>query len=461
MFGLGLLAVLLTAAMPTAMTAITAITAAPAAASPAAAPACGDTLTRDTSLRRDLVCTAAGVKFALRLRPGVLLDLGGYTITVTGTKRAVIVSALGGQGSTTEIRNGSIVGGRGISLTGTDDEADAGRQQRLRVNSVDMRDADLDVTDASARLFQSTMIRPVIRMRHGLLDVVRSALTDVDADAVGGVPDPRNTWNVTNASVSGTWWSSGDTHLANATVIDTSEAGSRTPVYGDLIISKSSNLQGPVYPVTALDGEHTITDSKIDRSGGFVVNDLLTVSGSTLRRIGPLDSGPTGTTVVVDSDFNTPNAASLVRGQQVQVSNSTVKAAVGVAISGDTVSVTGTVLRGGKGADTVVARALTASGNTLLNNAGTGLRAQGGPTTVTGNVITNQGGDGIRFDTFADGTAATGPFQVQNNQVRDGLGWGIRTADGTGSAVVVDLGGNVASGNAAGQCSPPITCSAR
>lgn len=442
---------------PTMAPATAAATGATAPKTPARAPRCGDTITRDTQLKTDLDCRGAAV--GLRVRAGVLLDLGGHTITVQGTRRSIVVTALAGRASTTEITNGSLVGGRGIAMTGTDDAVDDGRVQRLRLSWLETADADLDLVDAAAVIVRSTMIRPELGLDHGRLDVQRSTLTDVDAHALGPDADPANTWNLASSSVSGAWWSSGDTTVSHSTVIDTAEPGARTPAYRNLVIDHGT-LQGPVSPITALGGEHTITDSSIDRSGGFVVDDRLTVTRSTFKRTGPLDSGTTGSTVVVGTDFTAGRGAALVSGHDVQVDRSLFRASVGVAIAGDTVEVTRTRLRGGQGADTVSALTLSASGNSLFRNEGAGLHSRGGAADVSGNTITQQRGDGIVYDAFTDGTPATGDFRVGDNRVTDGLGWGILTAANSDPARIADLGGNIASGNAAGQCSAPIACSA-
>ena len=71
-------------------------------------------------------------------------------------------------------------------------------------------------------------------------------------------------------------------------------------------------------------------------------------------------------------------------------------------------------------------------------------------TTLTQNTVTQNTGDGIHVD--ASGTTSLG----SNLATYDG-GWGIWAVPSTGT--VVDLGGNKAAGNAAGQCLG-VTCTA-
>jgi parallel beta-helix repeat protein len=94
----------LLAAALTATTLAAAVGAAPAAAQPA----CGDTLTQDTTLTADLSCpSAAGLTIGA---PGIVVDLGGHRIS-TGS---VAIRNDGFDGVT--IRNGMLDGGSGGAL---------------------------------------------------------------------------------------------------------------------------------------------------------------------------------------------------------------------------------------------------------------------------------------------------------------------------------------------------------
>ncbi|GIG22757.1 hypothetical protein Cch01nite_34810 [Cellulomonas chitinilytica] len=87
--------------------AMTTALAAPAGAYPPE-PACGTTLTVDTSLRRDLACPGDG----LTLAPGVTLNLRGHTLSGSRTGTGLSVSAFG----PVVVRNGTVAGwGTGIA----------------------------------------------------------------------------------------------------------------------------------------------------------------------------------------------------------------------------------------------------------------------------------------------------------------------------------------------------------
>lgn len=61
-------------------------------------PACGATLTVDTTLTSDLTCSGDG----LIVGSGATLDLGGHTISGTGTGRGVVLFGT--------VRNGTVTG---------------------------------------------------------------------------------------------------------------------------------------------------------------------------------------------------------------------------------------------------------------------------------------------------------------------------------------------------------------
>ena len=78
---------------------------------------CGATLTRSTTLTRDLVCRNADV--GLRLAEGVVLDLGGYSLDGPGRGLGTAVTG----GYTPTVRNGTI---RGWDTGVLSEEADGG-----------------------------------------------------------------------------------------------------------------------------------------------------------------------------------------------------------------------------------------------------------------------------------------------------------------------------------------------
>lgn len=124
-------------------------TPAAATAYPARPPAvqCGQTLTVDTVLTRNLTCTGGG----LVLAPGVSLDLGGRTLRGSGTGNGVTVDALG----SSVVRNGALTGwGTAVDTSqGLGLDSDPGP---LWVDRVRFRDnrigVDVSGEDGTARL---------------------------------------------------------------------------------------------------------------------------------------------------------------------------------------------------------------------------------------------------------------------------------------------------------------------
>lgn len=120
--------------------------AAPAAA--ATAVRCGDTLTRDTVLQRDLTCAGDG----LTLAPGVRLDLDGHRLRGDGTGTGV--RALGSDGAA--LRDGRLVGWkRGLEFEGETPYPD----QRLTIDEVTFEDAPVVITAAITTVNRSTFVR--------------------------------------------------------------------------------------------------------------------------------------------------------------------------------------------------------------------------------------------------------------------------------------------------------------
>lgn len=135
--------------------------AAPAAA--ATAVRCGDTLTRDTVLKRDLTCAGDG----LTLSPGVRLDLDGHRLRGDGTGTGV--RALGSNGAA--LRDGRIVGwNHGLEFEGETPYPD----QRLTIDKVTFEDAPVSVVAAVTTVNRSSFVRSDLAIYENIFTADRT-----------------------------------------------------------------------------------------------------------------------------------------------------------------------------------------------------------------------------------------------------------------------------------------------
>lgn len=103
-----------------------------AATGSAFAVSCGDTITRDTRLDRDLDCRGAAIALTIE-RSGVTLDLNGHTLRADGNATAIALE---------DVRDATIRGGR---IVGADTGVEATRSKGLRVTGVELVDVGTGV----------------------------------------------------------------------------------------------------------------------------------------------------------------------------------------------------------------------------------------------------------------------------------------------------------------------------
>jgi parallel beta-helix repeat protein len=77
---------------------------------------CGDTVTRDTVLRRDLDCRGTGVRFGLRVRGPATLDLGGHFVNCDEEFDGTIVACVSLIGEGAGLESGSARSGIGPAV---------------------------------------------------------------------------------------------------------------------------------------------------------------------------------------------------------------------------------------------------------------------------------------------------------------------------------------------------------
>lgn len=144
---------------------------------------------------------------------------------------------------------------------------------------------------------------------------------------------------------------------------------------------------------------------------------------------------------VVDSTFIGGGGVS---GIFVTVERSTFRNVEGPVYGADDVHVFDSRFVRNRGTTLDSDRALTAYSNVLIDNSGAALSAGRGGSYV-GNRIVRQGGDGIYYFPTDSGNTT---LYIGDNRIVDGAGWGIVVDPD----LTHDLGGNVARGNAHGQC---------
>lgn len=151
-------------------------TAAPAAGNPA----CGSLLTTDTVLTGDLVCTAGP---AVRLAPGVSLDLGGYTVRGSRYQVGVLVP----QGGDVEIRNGVITGwGTGVRAEPGTSGTLTLRDVHLPWNFVSASTAPLDKAGQVHLVVERARVDGSARLPGGFYAFNGGGLTVTDSRLVRG-----------------------------------------------------------------------------------------------------------------------------------------------------------------------------------------------------------------------------------------------------------------------------------
>lgn len=411
---------------------------------------CGDTVSRDAVLRADLTCHARG----LRVLPGVTLDLGQHTVRIRErTSAAITVDARRGERPRTEIRNGTVSGGVGVVVRGTDDTIDEGRVQRVRIFDVTLDHAALRAANAGVSVVGSTVIESGVRLTGGNLDVVGSTLTGVRTSGEPAASGRPNAWRVSDSSITGTWWTAGDTTVTDSTIIDTSRPRQAPALYRNVTVT-GSRLTGPAFRVVASGPRLTLGRSVVDDAGGFTAAHTLRLSHTKVRRSGWLTSDATSGRTVADHARLVGGKG--LKGHRVEVAESTF-ASINRPVSGRVVTVSGSRFARNRG-DTVNAYAtLRAVDNLFLDNRGDALRTRGG--VLLRNDVRRQRGDGIRYTATGASSSAFSSIRLGANQVLDGKGWGMLVTQSEGLDLVADLGRNVARGNGVGQCSPLLVCS--
>jgi len=135
----------------------------PALPAAAATVRCGDTLTRDTRLTRDLRCAGDG----LTLAPGVRLDLDGHRLRGDGTGTGV--RALGSTGAA--VRDGRIEGWRrGIDFEGATPYPD----QTLVLDRLRVADAPVSLVAAVTTVTRSEFVRSEVYLQQNTFTADRT-----------------------------------------------------------------------------------------------------------------------------------------------------------------------------------------------------------------------------------------------------------------------------------------------
>lgn len=350
---------------------------APAGAAPTAAPACGDTLTADTTLTADLTCAGD----ALRLAPGVTLDLAGHRVSGDGSGVGIGIEEAGA-GAETRVVDGTVRGfATGLEHLGT---VPFGDRARLRLDDVALvrAPAHLEMTDVEIE--DSTLTRSPVAVWSSDLEAEGSTFT---RSSVGGEMDTLTLRDST--VVAGGWGDDENTDVViDGSTLDADGYGGR--------------------PVTSFRGL-TISDSRITgyRHAVFGAGPQVTVTDSVF-------AGAVGTGIGLQAVSDR-----VVVARTRFVGNRTHGMRV---LGAETLRVTGSVFRA-NGAGLTIKEALPTSTRTVVHstfrdNAGNGLTS-GAPGVRIGSVTAlDNGGYGIRAKDAVD----LGGNRAAGNGVRDCVG---------------------------------------
>ena len=338
-----------------------AVTVLASGATPAPSPSsgtvrCGATLTRSTTLTRDLVCRTADV--GLRLAEGVVLDLGGHSLVGPGKGYGTAVTG----GYTPTVRNGTI---RGWNTGVMSEEADGGgavshvlvTDTRLAIGSsiggtATVESSTLRGNDYGITTFQSTArVTDSVLRDNGTAVVVGSDYTSVSVQ--------------------------GSTLRGNDIAVDCQ--GGSASVERTRLVENGTGVRVDVWECGA-----TVSDSTVARNEVGV--------SSTALELGGMNWGPVlernvfrDNTVAVDTQSSAVVRDNDFRGNATALRSRTTTGTELVAV----IEVTGNDVR--RNGDGVVITGLSQIGsNTVVRNTGVGISAPGA-TDLGGNVAWGNG----------------------------------------------------------------------
>ncbi|RYZ32350.1 MAG: hypothetical protein EOP01_01330, partial [Propionibacteriaceae bacterium] len=251
---------------------------APAApASAATTVRCGTTLTRSTTLAKDLRCSGDG----LTLAPGVRLDLGGHRLRGNGTGAAVRATASTGA----TVRNGRIEGWRrGIDFEGATPYPD----QELVLDRLTVRDAPVSLVAAVTTVTRSTFVRSDLTLAENLFTADR---TTFDRSSTVG---ELNLVVLRRSEVRGAGVAVDENNrvrIEDSTLDGTGAPREAVGCYGSRSIV-GSTIRDYATPLYTYDQCPTVVSGSrfLDNPGGALISPdapggtFLVVSGSTFRR---------------------------------------------------------------------------------------------------------------------------------------------------------------------------------
>ncbi|GAA4626486.1 hypothetical protein [Cellulomonas oligotrophica] len=267
------------------------LAAGPAQAAPG--PACGDTLTQDTVLTRNLTCPSGD---GLWLEPGVTLDLGGKVLAGHDGGSGVVAPSTGD----VAIVNG-VIAGWGTGVTGWDpgqDETGAWPELSgtVLLDGVVIRGARIAVW-ASGRLYRSEhkhvdIVRSTLRNNvFGLMAFGSSARFDRSTvrDSRYGVFGRQATIALDRSVVRGNtvgYWSTGETTLTLTSTALLFNTKGLSPADGDVITIDSSDVRGHdlALDLAGRGASVELTATTLTRNEVAVhASDSLRVEGSTFH----------------------------------------------------------------------------------------------------------------------------------------------------------------------------------
>lgn len=361
-----------------------------------AAVACGQAITRNTTLDHDLTCSGPGIFINAS---NVTLNLGGYTIT-------------GPVPDDAQFRNGITIGSNrsGVTVTnGTVRGFERGITINPGANDARLAGLALDANGLGLAAFTNT-ITGVVPERARIAGNTISNTTRFAAMQLGGNNHRIEGNTVTNASSTGIRFFGHSNTLSMNRITD---AGASA-----IAIGTTPNNSGPF-------SDNQILNNTITGSGRLFNSSSVSVQAGSNTKV-------QGNRITGRLAVNTP-------GIFVENSTNTLLSANRVEGAG-----TGVLLRGASSGDTVIEKNVV-SGNR------TGIQVSpfnGSPirTLIAGNIADGNSFDGIAV--FTPDSTVSGNTAVRNGQ------WGIFAASG-----VTDGGGNRASRNGvAAQCTSNIAC---
>lgn len=266
---------------------------------------CGSHVTADTTLTRDLTCTGT----ALTVNAGVRLDLGGHTVSGSGTGTAVMVQPT--DATSTEIANGRIMGWDAAIAYAP--EFDTGDLPQLTVNDVGLRSASVVAESSRVTVTRSTVTDAHLRVWAGELVVSGSRL--VRSYATGEM----STLTLRDSTVTGGWWGQdeNETVVVERSTLD-GTGTTRPPLWclGTCTVTDSTirDYSAAAYVAGSGTSKFTRTTFSDNAAGAISGDGGLVVRDSTFRRNG-------GTAVEIASGSTTVSGSAFVaNGRGVTVS---------------------------------------------------------------------------------------------------------------------------------------------